>query len=69
MPRVIEQAAIAQPAISELEIYPLQEALRRLGIGRAAYRSAVRQGLRTIRRLGRTFVSGREIVRFLTDGE
>lgn len=64
-----EKTPPLQSAISELELYPLQEALRRLGIGRAAYRSAVRQGLRTIRRLGRTFVSGKEIIRFLTDGE
>lgn len=58
----------SEGVIAESALYTMREACRRLGIGRAGWRSALKAGLKPIRKLGRTFVSGREIVRFLTDG-
>lgn len=48
------------------EAYPLSEAMRRLGVRRDAMDSARRQGLRVVKKLGRCFVLGEDILRFLS---
>lgn len=48
------------------ECYSLTEGLRRLGWGRDAFDSAKRQGLKTIKRCGRVYLSGSDIIAFLT---
>jgi hypothetical protein len=46
-------------------LYTLSAACSRLKWGRAAYRSAVSQGLRVLRKCGRAYLSGTELIRFI----
>lgn len=59
VPAVIEGGAI----------YSLQEACDRLNWGRAAYRSARKQGFKVVRRVGRTYVRGTDILKFFASEE
>ena len=47
------------------ELYGKSEACRRLGWGRASWRSAIRKGLKVSRHGRLAYVTGDEIVRFL----
>jgi hypothetical protein len=47
------------------EVYQLDEFLRRAGIGRWAYRTALRNGLRVIRTAGRVYVRGSDWFAYL----
>ena len=51
------------------EIYPLKEAMRRCCWGRAAYRTATQNGLKTIHTSGRVFISGDALSDYLTSLE
>lgn len=51
------------------ELYSLREAMARLGWGRDAFDSARKQGLKTIKKLGRVYVSGRAVIEFLDPPE
>lgn len=53
--------------ISPGDLYTLAEAQQRSGLGEWAFRQARRKGLKVIRRHGRAFVSGAELVRYLSE--
>lgn len=56
--------AHAEP-IRRGEIYTHQEARKRAGWGRAAWRSAIKGGLKVIRTAGRCYVSGDALCDYL----
>lgn len=49
------------------ESYLLEDFKRRAGLGRHAYRQAVRNGLRVVRLHGRVFVRGEDWLAYLAD--
>ena len=52
------------------ELYRMDEAQERLGLGVAAMRTARKNGLRVCYLGGRAFVSGRELIRYIkSNGE
>lgn len=55
--------------ISLFEIYRIDEAQRRLGWSASALRSAKRRGLVVLKSGKRSYLTGREIFRFLGGGE
>lgn len=61
-----QKSANAPGVISILEIYTIDEARRRLRWSDSALRAAKRRGLQVVRSGKRGYVTGREIVRFIS---
>ncbi|REJ66662.1 MAG: hypothetical protein DWQ31_13875 [Planctomycetota bacterium] len=64
--RPTDRASQSSGVICFTDIYTVEEAKRRLGWSDSALRAAKRRGLRLLRSGKRRYLTGREILRFLT---